>query len=235
MRRTARGRRASGRAGPVRTSRRRYRTGSRRSACGSTSGVQPVAASRASVSRSTISSSRPTSLRDAGAGNPRRCSAARQASVAISRARVTPRLRILSRQMPAPRRRAAIAASLSRPEAERPSPSRMMRENASMTRKPSRGRRAPPAAGNCWCRDRAPHRSGRTRPARLPAVMRDLARMPIRRPPAPPRPCRAPVRHGVEAGRPGLVVHRKPFPAPKPSAHGSARRRGGDFTLRSKV
>ena len=33
------------------------------SAAGSTSGVQPVAASRASVSRSTISSSMPTSLR----------------------------------------------------------------------------------------------------------------------------------------------------------------------------
>ena len=37
------------------------------SAAGSISGVQPVAASRASVSRSTISSSRPTSSRDARA------------------------------------------------------------------------------------------------------------------------------------------------------------------------
>ena len=46
-----------------------------------------------------ISSSRPTSSRDAGAGNRRRSAAARQASVAISRARVTPRLRILSRQI----------------------------------------------------------------------------------------------------------------------------------------
>ena len=37
------------------------------SACGSNSGVQPVAASSASVSRSMISSSSPTSLGDAGA------------------------------------------------------------------------------------------------------------------------------------------------------------------------
>ena len=67
------------------------------SAAGSTSGVQPVAASRASVSRSTISSSMPTSLR-MRSRNSRPLPAERQASVAIRRARVTPRLRILARQ-----------------------------------------------------------------------------------------------------------------------------------------
>ena len=64
--------------------------------------------------------------------------------------------------------------------------------------------------------ERSIGRAGHIQPA-LPAatVLTALARMPIRRPPAPPGPLRAPVRRGVEAGRPGLVVHRKPFPAPK--------------------
>ena len=110
-----------------------------------------------------------------------------------------------------------------------PSPSRMMRENASITRKLSRGRRAPPAAGSCWCRDRARHRSGRTHPARRrAAIVAIVARMPIRRPPAPPGPWRAPVRRGVEAGRPGLVVHRNLSPRRSSELPGSARRRGGD-------
>ncbi len=86
----------------------------------------------------------------------------------------------------APRPRARSPASLRRPEAVMPSPSRMMREKASMTRKPSPRRRAPPAGGNCWCRDRAPHRSGSAAPN--PSVPRraveSLTRMPIRRPPA---------------------------------------------------
>ncbi len=104
------------------------------SASGSISGVQPVAASVASVSRSMISSSSPTSSA-MRARNSLPFSAARQASVAIRRARVTPRLRILSRQMPSASTARSIAASLMRPDAEMPSPSRMMRENASMTRK----------------------------------------------------------------------------------------------------
>ena len=127
----------SGRAAPVRRSRRRCRTGSRPWPAGSTSGVQPVAASRASVSRSTISSSMPTSSRTRSRKSMP-LSAARQASVAISRARVTPRLRILARQTRSASTARTIAASLSRPEAVTPSPSRMMRENASITRKPSR-------------------------------------------------------------------------------------------------
>jgi hypothetical protein len=104
------------------------------SACGSISGVQPVAASLASVSRSMISSSSPTSSA-IRARNSAPFIAARQASVAISFARVTPRLRILSRQMASASTAREIAASLMRPEVDTPSPSRMMRENASITRK----------------------------------------------------------------------------------------------------
>ena len=111
------------------------------SAAGSTSGVQPVAASRASVSRSTISSSMPTSLR-MRSRNSWPLPAERQASVAISRERVTPRLRILARQTRSASTARRIAASLSRPELVMPSPSRMMRENASITRKLSRVARA---------------------------------------------------------------------------------------------
>ena len=95
----------------------------------------------ASVSRSTISRSRPTS-RCTRARNSTPFSAERQASVAISRARVTPRLRILSRQIDSASIARSIAASPSRPEAAMPSPRRMMRENASITRKPSRIGRA---------------------------------------------------------------------------------------------
>ena len=53
----------SGRARPARRSRRRCRTAGRRAPAGSISGVQPVAARSASVSRSTISSSMPTCSR----------------------------------------------------------------------------------------------------------------------------------------------------------------------------
>jgi hypothetical protein len=66
----------------------------------------------------------------------------RHASVAIMRARDTPWVRILSRQtVKAPIVR-AIAASLRRPVCDNPSPSRTMRENESMTRKPSKVGRA---------------------------------------------------------------------------------------------
>ena len=88
-----------GRAARSPTSRRRCRTGSRPRHCGSISGVQPIAASSASVSRSTISRSSPTS-RCTRSRNSSPFAAERHASVAISRARVTPRLCILSRQMP---------------------------------------------------------------------------------------------------------------------------------------
>ena len=64
-------------------------------------------------------------------------SAARQASVAIRRARVTPRAAILSRQMRRASSVRSIAASLKPAGLDRPSPSRTMREKASMTRKPS--------------------------------------------------------------------------------------------------
>ena len=97
-----------------------------------------------------------------------------------------------------------------------PSPSRMMRENASITRKPSRvgARHQQPAIVGAEI-ERSIGRAGHIQPA-LPAaaVLTALARVPIRRPPAPPGPLVAglPVRHGAEAGRPGLVVHRKTFP-----------------------
>ena len=67
---------------------------------------------------------------------------ARQASVAIRRARVTPRFFILLRQIARAAMARSIAASLKRPELVTPSPSRMMREKASTTRKPSPAGRA---------------------------------------------------------------------------------------------
>ena len=98
--------------------------------------MQPAAASLASVAESTISSSRPASAATR-ARNASPFSAARQASVAISRARFTLRARILSRQTSSAATARSIAASLMRREAATPSPRRMMRENASMTRNPS--------------------------------------------------------------------------------------------------
>ena len=59
--------------------------------CGSISAVQPLAANKASVSRSTISSSIPTVSRTR-LRKSAQLSASRQASVAIRRARVAPRL-----------------------------------------------------------------------------------------------------------------------------------------------
>ncbi len=63
--------------------------------------------------------------------------AARHASVAISRSRRAFRRLILSRQMLSAAMARSIAASLIEPVAETPSPSRMMREKESTTRKPS--------------------------------------------------------------------------------------------------
>ena len=134
QRRTAPGRRRTARAARSPTNRRRCRTGSHPRPADRPAGVQPVAASVASVSRSMISSSRPTSSA-MRVRNSLPLAAARHASVAIRRARVTPRLRILSRQMPSASTARSIAGSQMRPVAEMPSPSRMMRENASMTRK----------------------------------------------------------------------------------------------------
>ena len=62
--------------------------------------------------------------------------AERQASVAMVRARVTPRAAILSRHTFKASNVRAIAASLKRPVSVRPSPKRTMRENALMTRNP---------------------------------------------------------------------------------------------------
>ena len=65
--------------------------------------------------------------------------AMRQASVAISRDRVTRRRCILSAQTLSASMRAVHGGfGDSRPELSTPSPRRMMRENASMTRKPRR-------------------------------------------------------------------------------------------------
>jgi hypothetical protein len=82
-----------------------------------------------------ISSSSPASLATRER-NSSPFSAARQAAVAISLARATPRARIFSRQTRSASTARMIAASLIRPEAATPSPSRIMRENASTTRKP---------------------------------------------------------------------------------------------------
>ena len=155
----------SGRAAPVRRSRRRYRTGSRRR--------HPRIDQRRAAGRGQQRLGLAVDdleldadlARARGRGTRRRSRPRRQASVAIRRARVTPRLRILSRQMRSASIARSIAASLRRPDAVMPSPSRMMREKASTTRKPSCGRRAPPAAGNYWCRDRARHRSDHRDPS----------------------------------------------------------------------
>jgi len=64
--------------------------------------------------------------------------AIRHASVAITRDRDTPRRRILSAQILSASVVRFMAASDRRPEASAPSPRRMMREKASMTRKPRR-------------------------------------------------------------------------------------------------
>ena len=102
----------------------------------SASSPTPAAARCASVSRSTISRSMPSRSRTAATKfGP--LAAERQASVAMVRARVTPRAAILSRQIRSASSVRAIAASLRRPVSDRPSPSRTMREKASMTRKPS--------------------------------------------------------------------------------------------------
>jgi hypothetical protein len=53
------------------------------------------------------------------------------------------------------------------------------------------------------------------RAGRIPPLRAVLARVPIGRPPPPARPPGAPVWRAVEAGRPDLVVHCMPFPAPK--------------------
>ncbi|MEY9529536.1 hypothetical protein ABIF70_010677 [Bradyrhizobium japonicum] len=103
---------------------------------GSTSGAQPSTASEASVSRSITSSSIPVSAATR-LRKPSAFEAARQASVAISRSRLALRRLILSRQMLSAATARSIAASLMQPVAETPSPSRMMREKESTTRKPS--------------------------------------------------------------------------------------------------
>jgi hypothetical protein len=124
---------------------------------GSISGVQPVAASPASVSRSTISSSsRPRAARARGIP----AVGGRAAGFGGDQPRARDRRGCASCRGRSQRLDCALDRGVaSRPEAAIPSPSRMMRENASMTRKPSRVG-APPAAGSCWCRDRAPHRQG---------------------------------------------------------------------------
>ncbi len=95
---------------------------------------QPAVARNASVSRSTISSSKPVSART----RSRKAAlllAARHASVAMSRARVTWRARIFSAQIFKAATVRTIAASASRPVCDTPSPSRTMRQKLSTMRK----------------------------------------------------------------------------------------------------
>ena len=103
----------------------------------SSNDAQPDTASFASVSRPTISSLSPVSFCTRSM-NSALLVAMRQASVAISRDRVTPRRRILSAHTRSASTVRLMASLESRPEPRKPSPRRMMRENASMTRKPRR-------------------------------------------------------------------------------------------------
>ena len=114
---------------------------STRSDCVSISEAQPETASRASASRVTILMSRSVSertrLRNCGA-----LSASRHASVATRPARSTQCLRIFVAQTFSASMVRSIASSDRRRLAATPSPRRMMRENASTTRKPRRDGRA---------------------------------------------------------------------------------------------
>jgi hypothetical protein len=82
--------------------------------------------------------------------------ALRQASVAMRRDRDTPRRDILSAQTLSASTVRFIAVSESRPELSTPSPRRMMREKASMTRKPRRDGRAIKSRQLLVPRSRAP-------------------------------------------------------------------------------
>ena len=99
----------------------------------STSEPQPETASRASVSRSMISRSSPASALTR-ARNSSPLAAERQASVAISRERRIERLASLSAQIFSASTARSMAGWPRRPLADSPSPSRTMREKASMTR-----------------------------------------------------------------------------------------------------
>ncbi len=190
------------------------------SASGSTSGVQPVAASAASVSRSMISSV------DA---RPARCTRARKSSAVLGRrgrlrwrsaaTRVTPRLRILSRQTSSASTARSIAASLRRPELDnalaQPDDAGEGVDDAEAVL-PAGAR---PAGGNCWCRDRARHRS-----ARRPIGRRSRH---ARRPWRPPNPAGA----RLSCTRSSAMVEAWDRPRPRRSschasssaaAHGSA-------------
>jgi hypothetical protein len=103
----------------------------------SISDAQPDTASLASVSCVTISMGSPAS-RFARSMNSSRFPAMRHASVAISRERLTPRRFIFSAQTLSASMVRLIAGSDRRPEFTTPSPRRMIREKASMTRKPRR-------------------------------------------------------------------------------------------------
>jgi hypothetical protein len=81
-----------------------------------------------------ISSASPVSLRTRSM-KPVPLPACRQASVAIRRVRFSRRPASLPAQTASASSARSIAASLSRPLADKPSPSRTMREKASTTRK----------------------------------------------------------------------------------------------------
>jgi hypothetical protein len=121
----------------------------------SISDAQPETASFASVSRLTISMERPVSRRTRSM-NSQVLDAIRHASVAIRRERDTPRRRILSEQILSASSVRPMAASERRPERNTPSPKRIMRENASMTRKPRREGRATRSRQLLVPRSRAP-------------------------------------------------------------------------------
>ena len=182
--------------------------------------AQPVAARRASVSRSITSSSRPTSCATrARKSSP--FSAERQASVAISRARVTPLLLHL------------VAADRERAD-------RALDRRLADTARGGDALAEPDDAGERV--DHAEAVAGRTRDqqaaivgaeiergvARPAAIAAQAAVRSSRQPPTPPGPRRrCPIDNGAEArGIPGLAAHRiKPScrPRPPPSAQGLAK------------
>ena len=180
------------------------------SAAGSTSGVQPVAASRASVSRSTISSSMPTSLRHAleeveavagrAAGFGRDQPRAGDAAVAHLGAADAQRIdRAQDRRLAQP---AGAGDALAQPDDAR--------ERVDHAEAVAGGaRHQQPAVVGAEI-ERGIGRAGHVQPA-LPAAIARRG-MPIRRPPAPPGPLRAPGQARGRGRSPGPRRPSKTFP-----------------------
>ncbi len=221
---------SSGRAERARRSRRRCRTGSR-----PRPPDRPAACSRwrraAPRSRDRRSRARCRPRCGCARRKSRPLPAERQASVAIRRERVTPRLRILARQTRSASTARRIAASLSTAGAgdafAEPDDARERIDHPEAVAGGARHQQ--PAVVGAEI-ERSIGRAGQIQPA-LPAaaVLTALARMPIGRPPAPPGPLDCSL--GSRSGTGPRPVARasssivKPFPTPKPSSQRSTARR----------